>query len=189
MTVSKEQRSYVAKLHQVVDGLVADLFNRHGSALQCKLGCTDCCTDGLTVLEAEASLIAEHHAELLEHGSPHPVGACAFLDKDGACRIYPNRPYVCRTQGLPLRWLELDASINPPQPIEYRDVCPINAPQLPALASLSVADLWSIGPFEHRLAILGAPSEHDSATDAPPPKRLPLRALFRHVKYSSHVQS
>ena len=37
---------------------------------------------------------------------PHPPGACAMLDADGACRVYAARPYVCRTQGLPLRWAE-----------------------------------------------------------------------------------
>jgi uncharacterized protein len=28
---------------------------------------------------------------------------CAFLDETGACSIYPVRPVLCRTHGLPLR--------------------------------------------------------------------------------------
>ncbi|MBK7707050.1 MAG: hypothetical protein IPJ30_15135 [Acidobacteria bacterium] len=52
---------------------------------------------------------------------PHTRGACAFLDQD-ACRIYPDRPYVHRTQGLPLRWIEDDLE----EAFKYRDICPLN---------------------------------------------------------------
>ena len=93
-------------LHQEVDVRFQDLARRHGARLHCGLGCTDCCIDGLSVFMVEAEAIREHHGELLEDGEPHPEGACAFLDVEGACRIYEHRPYVCRTQGVPLRWIE-----------------------------------------------------------------------------------
>ena len=50
--------------------------------------------------------IRAEQAELLGKGRPHPPGACAFLDGEGACRVYDSRPYRCRTQGLPLRWFD-----------------------------------------------------------------------------------
>jgi len=36
--------------------------------------------------------------------------ACVFLDQEGACKIYPYRPLICRTHGLPLLYpiLEYD---------------------------------------------------------------------------------
>ena len=78
--------------------------------------------DQITVFEVEAEVIRRHHADLLAEGEPHAEGACAFLDGEGACRIYEHRPYVCRTQGLPLRWLEeLDG-----ETVELRDICPLN---------------------------------------------------------------
>ena len=32
-------------------------------------------------------------------------GACVFLE-EGLCRIYPFRPIICRSQGLPLAYAE-----------------------------------------------------------------------------------
>ena len=90
---------------------------------------------------------------------------CAFLDAEGACRIYADRPYVCRTQGLPLRWIEEDFD----ETIEYRDICPLNAAGEP-VEDLEAADCWTIGPFEEELSMIQA-GTGDSA-------RVPLRDLF-----------
>ncbi len=39
-----------------------------------------------------------------------PSSPCVFLDKEGACTIYPYRPLICRTHGLPILYpiLEYD---------------------------------------------------------------------------------
>jgi hypothetical protein len=102
------------------------------------------------VLEVEAERIVREHAELVEHGAPHAPGACAFLDSDGACRIYASRPYVCRTQGLPLRWLEEDED---GEIVEQRDICPLNA-EGPALETLADDACWTLGPHEEQLILL-----------------------------------
>jgi hypothetical protein len=85
---------------------------------------------------------------MLEEGIPHAPGACAFLDAEGCCRVYDERPYVCRTQGLPLRWIEED---NGGSPVEARDICPLNDERGPPLEELAADAMWSIGPFEARL--------------------------------------
>jgi uncharacterized protein len=121
------------------------------------------------VFEVEADRIRRSAAELLESGEPHPEGACAFLDTEGACRIYEHRPYVCRTQGLPLRWLEEDEETG--EIHDRRDICPLNA-EGPPLASLDQPDCWTIGPAEERLAAL----QQDLGPSA---ARVELRALFR----------
>jgi len=105
----------------------------------------------LQVGEVEAARIRAHAAAVLRE-APHPPGACAFLDDAGACRIYAHRPYVCRTQGLPLRWLDFDA---PAGPVERRDICPLNEPGVP-IEALPAADCWELGPIEARLAALQA---------------------------------
>jgi len=106
--VGPEAVDWVERLHGPVDEASAPIERVNSKRLQCRQGCSDCCTDGLTVLLIEAAVIQRHHADLLERGDPRPPGACAFLDGEGRCRIYAQRPYVCRTQGLPLRWLEED---------------------------------------------------------------------------------
>ena len=121
---------------------------RHGDRLKCRRGCSDCCVDEISVFEIEADRIRTNNGALLREEAPHPAGACAFLDPDGACRIYEDRPYTCRTQGLPLRWLE-DAAGG--EVVELRDICPLNEEGAP-LEELDESDCWTIGPFEGELA-------------------------------------
>lgn len=168
--MSTEPIDYVERLHAVVDQLTAPLEEKHAARLVCKRGCFGCCTDGLGVFEVEAALIRQKFPEVLEQ-DPHPEGMCAFLDTEGGCRIYAHRPYVCRTQGLPLRWgYEEDGEV-----LEGRDICPLNAEGEP-LETLDPAELWTIGPFEHRLAEAQARYAEDSEHSC---DRVPLRALFK----------
>jgi uncharacterized protein len=174
MPVPDDVIAWTERLHAVVDEVAAPIAHRHGARLRCRAGCNDCCSDGLTVFPIEAALIARHHADLLATASPHADGACAFLDEDGSCRIYAHRPYVCRTQGLPLRWLERDEDDSP---IEARDICPLNLEGGPDLEELAADECWTLGPFEKRLA------ERQAAIDGgTPSERVPLRSLFPSEK-------
>lgn len=153
--------SYVARLHDVVTELSTSIAQMH--PLACREGCSGCCSDGLTVFEIEAARIRETHPELLATGEPSASG-CAFLDATGRCRVYDVRPYVCRTQGLPLRWLEDRHG----EVVEVRDVCPRSEAAVD-LATLPPEAMWTIGPFEARLAATGS-------------SRVPLRSLFARSK-------
>jgi hypothetical protein len=128
--------------------------------------------DGLSVFEIEADAIRSRHAELLEHGRPHPEGACAFLDEEGACRIYSARPYVCRTQGLPLRWIDDDDGDG----VERRDICELNDSPAggpwPEITQLPAEQCWTIGPAELELQEL-------QRAQGRPLARVKLRDLFR----------
>jgi uncharacterized protein len=172
----------VEKLHAEVDRLAGKLATAHAARLNCRRGCSACCVDGLTVFEVEAERIRRRHAGLLAEGSPHAPGACAFLDAEGACRVYDERPYVCRTQGLPLRWLEETGDGEGEEEgagvslVELRDICPLNEEGVP-VEELAAEECWTLGPFEERLARLQA--ERDGGTL----RRVPLRSLFRnHVE-------
>ena len=161
-----EALAALARLHAEVDAHASALTALHGARLHCKRGCSSCCVDGITVFTIEAERIRAHQAELLERGAPHAPGACAFLDAQGACRVYADRPYVCRTQGLPLRWIDEERSA------ELRDICPLNEAGDP-IEQLPEKSCWTLGETEARLAelqrALGAESE-----------RVALRALFEH---------
>lgn len=112
----------------------------------------------------EAERIRAHNDSLLASGAPHAEGACAFLDDAGACRIYADRPYVCRTQGLPLRWIDEEREA------ELRDICELNEAGEP-LEALPAEACWTLGEVEAKLAQLqerfGVEGE-----------RVALRALF-----------
>ena len=152
-------------LHAEVDREAQNITARLGDRLRCGPGCTECCQDDLTVFDVEALRIRAEFPEVLA-AMPAPVGRCAFLDADNRCRIYPARPYVCRTQGLPLRWLdELDG-----RTVEYRDICPLND-EGPPLETLPSTDCFTLGPVEEKLRQLQ--TELSGALD-----RTPLRALF-----------
>lgn len=161
----EEALAFVGRLHAVVDELAAPLAGRHAGRLRCGRGCAGCCTDGLTVYAVEAAWLVRSAPDRLA-APPHPEGACAWLDADGGCRGYAGRPYVCRTQGLPLRFATPDG--------EGRDICPLNAPGGPPVEALPADACWTVGPFEARLALAQAAFE-----PATPTRRVALRDLLR----------
>jgi len=161
------------RLHALVDLLVKPLVAAHAGRLRCGRGCSECCVDELTVFEVEAARITRHHAQLLREGSPRAVGGCALLDDAGACRIYADRPYVCRTQGLPLRWLE---EAPGGRTLELRDICPLNADGGPPVETLTEELCWTLGPIEERLARLQV------GLDGGAGRRIRLRDLFLGVE-------
>jgi len=169
---STESRRRLEDLHAEVDDRVVRLTKALPGSLACRRGCHDCCLDDLTVFAIEADLIRHYHGPLLETAAPHAVGACAFLGPDGDCRIYDQRPYVCRTQGLPLRWLDSDGAGGE---VEMRDICPLNEEPLGTpLAQLQPVQCWQLGTFEGRLASLQAESQGGFEL-----RRELLRLLFR----------
>ena len=174
---SDAQLVALREFHAEVDERAAGLAGRHRERLQCRRGCSSCCVDGLAVFDVEAERIRRSHPALLRDGVPHPSGACAFLDGEGSCRIYPDRPYVCRTQGLPLRWFEESGGGSV---VERRDICPLNDTGTP-LEELPDADCWLLGPAEGSLAELAGNGSDTRERSPRVPERVPLRSLFRRA--------
>ncbi len=163
------------KLTQEVDLICEELSARHQARLQCKKGCHQCCQDGLTVFEIEAQRIQSMYSEVLGEEAG-PEGGCAFLGAEGQCRVYLARPYVCRTQGLPLRWEDYESES------EGRDICPLNE-EGPDLVELPSQHCFTLGPFEGRLAGLQAQSQ--GVKPGAELNRVPLRGLFVDPKVHS----
>jgi uncharacterized protein len=162
----------IDQLHDEIEGVARHLHVLHEARTQCKKGCAGCCVDDLTVFDIEAEAIRRGYAALLATGVPHAIGACAFLDEYGGCRVYAERPYVCRTQGLPLRWLEEATADEEGEAlgiVEHRDICPLNEAGEP-IEELDANACFTLGPFEERLARMDL-----AAGNAP---RMALRALF-----------
>jgi Fe-S-cluster containining protein len=99
-------------LREEVDRISARLEAIHGSQILCRQGCCDCCRN-LTVWPVEFFSIVE---EMKATGEAKPEfdmdAPCGFL-KGGLCQIYPFRPLICRTHGLPIAFENNDA--EPPE--------------------------------------------------------------------------
>ena len=175
--IDPEILTRVRRLQAEVSHQSEIISQRLGSLLVCQLGCHDCCVDDLAVFPVEAEIIRQHCGPLLTFDQPHPKGKCAFLNADGACRIYPWRPYVCRTQGLPLQWLDEDES---GAEIELRDICPLNLTEMDKqkadLEDLPADDCWVLGEVEGTLAGLQVQALGGFQEKLP---RVMLRDLFK----------
>ena len=165
---SEEPLQAVHELHAEVDASAMELARVHAARLECRRGCSACCLDDLTVLGVEAQRIEREFSHVLEE-APGPAGGCAFLDEAGGCRVYAARPYICRTQGLPLAMFHEDAE---GEIHEERAICELNV-EGPPLESLDLDDCWVIGPVEQRLVTLQ--ENLDGAA-----RRVSLRGLFRN---------
>ncbi len=144
----EQTKELLARFYQEVDQRAQALTHMDEDRLHCQKGCHSCCVDDITVFQVEADRIKQSHSRLLSEERPHEEGACAFLDAEGACRIYDHRPYVCRSQGLPLRWLD---ETPDGREVEMRDICPLNDIEQD-LEILPSDQCWQIGPFEEVLA-------------------------------------
>lgn len=164
----KQILTELQKFHSEIDEKVLRLEKIHSERINCKAGCASCCVDELTVFEVEAENIKQNYSELLSTAAPAEKGKCAFLDEEDKCRVYNHRPYVCRTQGLPLSWIE---ELEDGSFAEMRDICPLNDESSP-IENIDSEECWVIGPAEQKLFELECSFNDDSY------KRIYLRDLF-----------
>ena len=132
--------SYAALVAEL-DLEISRLQQRLQSLIGCGPGCSSCCKN-FSVLPLEAALMAGSAA-----ASAHLQGAgefCALL-VDNRCAIYPERPIICRTQGLPIGYLD-----EARQQIEV-SACPLN---FPPSHQFDYDDLLLLDSFNARLAAL-----------------------------------
>lgn len=168
----RQFRPLSAELVQVYKKLVADLDEKiveiSSSSLQkqlnCVPGCDECCMQ-FSVLPIEAAVVAEAV-------QIHPVTAeirgdgCRLLC-ESRCTIYDMRPLICRTQGLPLAYVDEEAGT-----IEV-SACQKNFPDD---YPLSHQELFYMDPFNDRLARLNEQYCEENGLD--PRKRIPLAACL-----------
>ena len=182
---------------QATDGLSADyqrlvdkvdrhalrVVAAHSDAIACAGGCTGCCHRELSVFPVEAAAIQAWLADLPlpPVGVPRPPPAalalldlgpepapCVMLDADGLCRIYPVRPLICRTHGLPLAVADDDGL--------YADVCPLSFDGGQGLAELEEDDFLVVDTLNAILAAVNAAWVQAEGGDG---ARIPLREIAR----------
>lgn len=97
---------YFKLLHRI-DAESSRLTALHGKSLVCRPGCASCCRNlSLFPVEFHAIRQAMIQAGIDPETVPFDASAsCGFLN-EGLCRIYPFRPVICRTHGLPILFLD-----------------------------------------------------------------------------------
>ncbi|MFO7979008.1 MAG: YkgJ family cysteine cluster protein [Bacteroidales bacterium] len=102
----QETNEYFA-LRKELDAHCRELSQLHESQMVCGAGCDQCCMDF-------SIFPVEYHAIKMEISSlpgqiltAGPHSPCPFL-VEHRCTIYSSRPLICRTQGLPLLFMNED---------------------------------------------------------------------------------
>lgn len=119
--------------HNVVDEYNTKVFSHPivKELMPCKSGCTGCCHTQVSVTEDEAELLFENISNGVEidfnslekqarAGNDateffvisYNERRCVFLDEQGACKVYKDRPAVCRTNAVIGDEAQCDTSIN-----------------------------------------------------------------------------
>ncbi len=108
-------------IHKLIDEYNEEVF-AHPLVKQfspCKMGCSACCHTQVSVTEDEAEVLSQKisaglvidngllklQSETRDDSSAfykmkHEDRKCIFLDEAGACRVYEDRPSVCRTNAV-----------------------------------------------------------------------------------------
>lgn len=105
------KQNYI-KLRTQLDLEILRLEKKHTKHLVCKKGCDLCCLN-FSVFQIEFEVIREETGGIYnptqfasETDSEKP-GSCVFLNNH-ACTIYESRPFICRTHGLALLYVNDD---------------------------------------------------------------------------------
>jgi hypothetical protein len=147
------------KLQAKVDQRWQEVVRGYGPMIHCTRGCHDCCCHiSVFAVEAAALALAAQQwpaSKIAARRTALPAAAdkepCPLLD-NGLCRLYNDRPLICRTQGLALLVRDKDRVLL--------DWCPLNfgsANQVPAAAILDLDRLNQAlaavnGLFVHQFA-------------------------------------
>ena len=161
--------------HQLIAALDAEIgrvAQLHAATLSCRPGCASCCRP-FSVLPIEASCVREAigaldtaSRERLDRNRAEGDACCPLLIDDLCAIYYAARPVICRTQGLPLAYVDEER-----QAIEV-SACGLNFPDDHVFAP---EDLLFLDPFNLRLAELN--QAWCSTRKLDPATRIPLREL------------
>jgi Fe-S-cluster containining protein len=112
----RDAEAVAGEAHATIDELLDRERAKSASsnAIQCRKGCSHCCSNPVEIWPQEAVLLVEAAREAgveldtarLERQGKRTIGdwrlqpkadrACVFLGVDGACRVYASRPNACR---------------------------------------------------------------------------------------------
>ena len=154
------------ELVREIDQAVSQLAEgRLAGRIGCRPGCSSCCL-AFSVLPLEAAMLQQGILPPSPSAGLRQDGQCVFL-AGGLCSAYLHRPVICRTQGLPLAYID--------EALERIEVsaCPLNFAED---AVLEQEDLLFMDSFNERLAALNLLYCRHHSLD--PVVRIPLADLI-----------
>lgn len=164
--------------HQLLAALDAEISRigeMHAGVLSCGPRCASCCLT-FSVLPLEAAFLRKAIASLpptsqarLARNLAAGDDRCPLLT-DELCSIYAARPVICRTQGLPLAYVDAGR-----EAIEVL-ACPLN---FPAEYAFTPENLLFMNGFNEHLFELNLAWGRAQGLD--PNKRIPLRQIVHPV--------
>ena len=113
-----------------VDEICGELFALHAPRIACRKGCSECCTN-IAILPVEWHALSLFIRDTgVTVGSPRNRAVCPLLVRN-ACSVYPARPIICRTHGLPLvfqveTYDSYGRCVESPEPEERLTWCDLN---------------------------------------------------------------
>lgn len=127
-------------LVEKIDGLCRNIEERYHDRIACRKGCDGCCrhislfpVEAVNIALALRQLPGDEVSRIREKArASSPDGPCPLLE-NGACLLYPARPVICRTHGLPI----LTVTGEAPQ----IDFCPLNFRGIASLPGTAVINL------------------------------------------------
>ena len=132
-----------------VDTACRELEELHQEHLVCKPGCSQCCNVERTVCSIEAYIVEQQLLTL----SPQKIRRLKKLYKDSdetcpmllrdRCVIYPARPIICRTHGLPILYREAERA--------FIDYCRLNFTKLPEDYKFDDKQIIDVNPYNVEL--------------------------------------
>lgn len=156
-----------------LDTECARLESLHRKRLNCRPGCITCCR-GLSVLPLEAEILGQglgkltvQELRLVEKNLRMGNDSCPLL-ADNLCLLYPLRPIICRTHGLPIAYIDDEA-----ESIEV-SACTLNFPEGEELAQ---EDLLFLDPFNGELFRLNL--GHAGISGQDPLRRISIREIIK----------
>jgi uncharacterized protein len=90
-------------LRKELDEFSEQLIIEHQQHIECKAGCSGCCME-FNILPVEFHALKTEASGILKNIVQQIDSPCPLL-ADGFCQIYSSRPFICRTQGLPLLFM------------------------------------------------------------------------------------
>ncbi len=163
-----------------VDSHCQKLEKLYHEYLVCKPGCSQCCEVDRTVFPVEAYIVEQQLLTLplqqiwkIKKLRKDDDETCILLLKN-RCLIYPVRPIICRTYGLPILYHEAERA--------FVDYCRLNFTQLPISYEFEEKNILDLNAFHAELIHIDKKfAEHVSGQPWRPNNRRSLKNILFHL--------
>ncbi|MBC8181113.1 YkgJ family cysteine cluster protein [candidate division KSB1 bacterium] len=170
---------YQNLLHKI-ELVIKKLSDYYAEHIICKPGCSSCCEVERTVLSLEAYVaeqqlltLSTQRIKKLRNRHRKNDDLCPML-WNKMCVIYPARPVICRTHGLPIFYHEAE--------ITFVDYCRLNFTKLPENYNFLNKNVLDLTKFNSELVQLDQQfTEQVLGKQWQPDNRISLKRVLREL--------